>query len=230
MDLYIIGAGNVGGFVAYHAHEMGHYNIKGFIDDDIGKLGSKVFGYSVVGTTDLLLSLKEPTAVVLAIANPLAKEVLLEKIVNNHMLVFPNFIHPNAWLGHGVEIGIGNIIYPGVSINYETEVKNFCTINLNSAIGHNCTLEDFVTLSPGVNFGGFTHVSVKGFVGIGATTLQGTKIGYEATVGGQTMVLQNVPDYLTAVGNPNRLLNRKVYISKNLKTTERKTIPLPIQS
>lgn len=230
MDLYIIGAGNVGGFIAYHAHEMGDYNIKGFIDDDISKLGSTVFGYAVVGTTDLLLNLKEPTAVVLAIANPLAKEALLNKILSNNALLYPNFIHPKAWIGQRVEIGIGNIIYPGVSINYETKIKNFCTINLNSAIGHNCTLEDFVTISPGVNFAGFTHVSVKGFVGIGATTLQGTKIGYEATVGGQTMVLQNVPDYLTAVGNPNRLLNRKVYISEKLKTIERQTISLPMLS
>lgn len=213
MELYIVGAGNVGGFIAYHAQEMGNYQIKGFIDDDITKVGAQIYGYPIVGTTDYLLNINKPIAVVLAIASPKVKEILFNKIMANKLLSYPNFIHPKAWIGEGVEIGMGNVIYPGVSINYETKIHDFCTINLNSAIGHNSTLEDFVTLSPGVNFGGFTHVLSKGFVGIGATTLQGTTIGYEAIVGGQTMLLQNVPNHTTSVGNPNRLLVRETLLS-----------------
>lgn len=215
MELYIIGAGNVGGFIAYHAHEMGDFQIAGFIDDDIRKLGSEVYGHPVVGTTSYLQQIKKPAAVVIAIANPVVKEILLQKITSNPMLCFPNFIHPKAWIGHGVIMGRGNVIYPGVSINYETIIHNFCTINLNSAIGHNSILEDFATLSPGVNFGGFTHVSKKGFVGIGATSLQGTKIGYNAVIGGQTMLLHNAPDYGTVVGNPNRLVRTLKPVEKS---------------
>lgn len=207
--LIIIGAGDVGGFVAKHIKDFGQYDILGFLDDDTEKQGKEFCDLNVLGKIDFLDQLNGTICVALAIANPSAKAVILKKLKSKNGLVFPSFIHPRAWLGNDVTVGEGVIIYPGVSINYETRIEDFTTINMNSAIGHNCMLGRYSTLSPGVNLGGFTSIGQGSFVGIGASTIQGVRIGAKATVGGMTMILKNVPDQVTIVGNPSRIIRKE---------------------
>lgn len=206
MDLYIIGAGDVGGFVAYHVEQMGSFQLKGFLDDDISKHGKLYYGYPVVGNIDVVLNSKELIAVSIAIANPIVKQKIVSRLKLNKQLQFPSFIHPNVWLGQNVQIQEGCIIYPGVCINYESIIQAFSTINMNVAIGHNCLLGACTTISPGVNLGGFTNLGDYSFIGIGASTVQGTTIGKRTTIGGMTMVLKDVPEGATIVGNPGKIL------------------------
>lgn len=209
MDLYIVGAGNVGGFVAYHANEMGEYNVIGFIDDDKSKIDKTFYGYNVVGFLDTLLKVKKKSVVAIAIATPKVRKKIFEILVKNNNLSFPNFIHPNAWICKTINLGIGNIIYPGVVINYETKINNFCILNLNSTLGHNCDLEDYVTLSPSVNLGGFSHIKKSSFIGIGTSMIQGLSIGNESVIGAGTVIIRDIPDYAVAVGNPARIIKYK---------------------
>lgn len=209
MDLYIIGAGNVGGFLAYHVEQFGDFRLKGFLDDDIAKHNEVFYDLKVVGGLDCILYTKETLAVAIAIANPVVKQKIVSILKQNSLIHFPSFVHPQVWQGEKVAVEEGCIIYPGVSINYETQIKAFSTINMNAAIGHNCTLGEYTTLSPGVSLGGFTTIGERSFVGIGASTLQGTTIGKEVTVGGMTMVIKDIPDGATVVGNPARIIKQK---------------------
>lgn len=204
IDLYIIGAGNVGGYIAYHANSMGSYNLKGFIDDDKDKMGKLYYELPVIGGVDSLLDIENEIAVAVAIANPQYKKIIVNKLKKNPNISFPSFIHPSVWIGEKVSIGEGCIIYPGVTINYEAEIKNFVTINMNAAMGHNCRLLDFSTVSPGVNCGGFTELGIGSFLGIGSCTLQSTKIGKNTKVGAGAVVIRDVEDNATVVGNPAR--------------------------
>lgn len=209
MDLYIIGAGNVGGFLAYHINDFEDFHIKGFLDSDPDKINQTIYGVKVIGNEDILNQINKKTAVAIAIANPKVKKKVYDLISNNPHLIFPNFIHPRAWISSNVVYGEGNIIYPGVSINFECEIGNFCTINMNSALGHNCQLHDFVSVSPGVNLGGFTIVEEGAFLGIGASTIQNICIERYSTVGGMSMVTKNVQEGKTVVGNPARVVPGK---------------------
>lgn len=208
--LIIIGAGDVGAFVVKHIDDFGHYEILGILDDNQAKHGEDFCGFKVLGGLDYLTTHRnEDICIALATANPLAKAKILNAIGSESNLNFPSFIHPKVWLGEGVTVGLGTIIYPGVSINYETSIGDFCTINMNCAIGHNCALSTGVTLSPGVNLGGFTGIGEHSFLGIGASTIQGIIIGEESTIGGMSMVLKEVPDRTTVVGNPAKILKYK---------------------
>ena len=40
---------------------------------------------------------------------------------------------------------------PGVVINFQTTIKDHCIINTSSSIDHDCFVDSFVNLSPGVN-------------------------------------------------------------------------------
>lgn len=202
IDLYIIGAGNVGGYIAYHADSMGAYNLMGFIDDDSNKLGRLYYDLPVVGNVDSLLEVEDKIAVAIAIADPQFKNIIVDKLKKNPNISFPSFIHPSVWIGKTVCIGEGCIIYPGVTINYETKINNFVTINMNASIGHNCILKNFSTISPGVNCGGFTELGIGSFLGIGSCTLQSTIIGENVTVGAGAVAIRNVEDGATVVGNP----------------------------
>lgn len=210
MNLYIIGAGNVGGFVAYHANQMGEYNIVGFLDDNKDKHGHLIYNKrKVVGSIDLLNDIDEETAVAIAIANPVAKQAVYNRIKDNTMLVFPNFVHPSVWIGEGVEMGKGCIVYPGVTINFETTLNNFVIINMNAAIGHNCEMCDYSTVSPGVNCGGFTKLGTQSFLGIGSSTLQSTTIGENSTIGAGAVVIRDVPENAVMAGVPAKIINTK---------------------
>jgi len=43
-------------------------------------------------------------------------------------------------------------------------------------------------------------------IGIGATVIQGIKIGKWATIGAGAVVIRDVPDYAVVVGNPARII------------------------
>lgn len=209
MDLYIIGAGDVGGFIAYHANQMGKYTIKGFLDDNQKKHGKSLFTYKVLGGLNYLDNLISETAVAIAIANPVSKQMVYNKIKENTNIVFPNFIHPSAWLGKQVKFGKGCIVYPGVTFNFETVLNNFVIVNMNATIGHNCEFGNYSTVSPGVNCGGFTKLGELSFLGIGSCTIQSTKVGKNSIVGAGAVVIKDVPENAVMAGVPAKVIKIK---------------------
>lgn len=205
--LYIIGAGSVGGHLAMNLEAYdASYQMAGFLDDDPNKIGTTFCGYPVLAPVSKLLEM-ENAAVVIGIAFPRIKEKVYHLLAPNKTLLFPTFVSPSAWISKGVKIGDGSIIYPGCSINYGTEVGDFVVMNMNCAIGHDCRLGDFSSYAPGVNLGGHTKIGRAVDIGIGATTRQFVQVGDEAVVGGQCMVIRDVPDGQTIVGVPGKALD-----------------------
>ena len=119
---------------------------------------------------------------------------------------FPNFISSNSWISNQVKLGKGIIVYPNVSINHESDIDDFVVINMNCAFGHNSTINKCCSLAPGVNLAGFTYVEDFVEVGIGVSTVQNTRIGSNSIIGGQTMLIKDVPKSVKMVGNPGRII------------------------
>lgn len=205
--LVIIGAGNVGGYLSYNIDSFGEYEILGFLDDDQEKHGKILYGKKVLGGLDKLeiLSKVEKLCVVIGISSPVAKQKMYDRI-KAHNVVFPNFIAKNVWLSNQVTIGKGVILYPGVSINYETKVEDFVIMNMNCAIGHNCSIGQYSTLAPGVNLAGFTHLEAMVTVGIGVSTKQNVKLGHSSNIAGQSMLIKDVEPNTTVGGVPAKVL------------------------
>jgi sugar O-acyltransferase (sialic acid O-acetyltransferase NeuD family) len=201
--LLIIGAGNVGKFIAYNINQFTvSYEIIGFLDDDSVKLGNIIAGYKVLGSVESLNEFSEKEiALVLGIAFPEAKSKI--KTRYSHLAFdFPNLISIKSWISNGVLLGKGCIIYPGVCINYESEIKDFVVVNMNCSIGHNCKLDSFVSMAPGANLGGGTHLKRGVEFGIGASTIQNIKVGENSIIGGQSMLIKNVGENKIAAGVP----------------------------
>lgn len=156
--MYIIGAGSVGGHIALNIDEYSEkYHIRGFLDDDPRKIGTKQFGFEVIGKIDRALKFND-AAIVVGIAFPKVKRTLLKKLSSNSSLSYPTLVHERAWISKDVDMGKGCIIYPGTTINFRSAIQDFAVINANCSLGHHTTVGKYSSFAPGVNTGGHTVV------------------------------------------------------------------------
>lgn len=118
---------------------------------------------------------------------------------------FHTFVDDRAILGAGVTMGEGVVICPGVVISANATIKNHVHVNFNSSIGHDTTLQDFVTLSPGVNVMGQVVVGQGAFLGGSACVLPRLSVGQGATIGAGSVCVAPVVAGSTVVGNPARV-------------------------
>ena len=202
--MYIVGAGSVGGHLAYNIETyIKDAEIVGFFDDDPGKVGSDMFGYPVLGPVDELVQLADVN-VVFGIAFPKIKKGIVEKLSVNKTLLYPTLIHEKAWVSKGVTVGEGSIIYPGTTINYGCSVASFVVMNMNCALGHHTTVGNYTSFAPGVCTGGHTEIGDCVEMGVGASTIQNVRIGDRSIVGGQSMVVKDVEKGSRMAGVPAR--------------------------
>jgi sugar O-acyltransferase (sialic acid O-acetyltransferase NeuD family) len=206
--LLIIGAGNVGGFLAYNLEEFDqNFEVLGFLDDDPSKIGKILYGYKVLGpVANIKDYANKEVAVAIGIASPKVKKQIANSLAD-YNLKFPSFISKHAWLSKHVSVGKGVILYPGVAINYETALGDFVIMNMNCAIGHNCAIGNYSSLAPGVNLAGFTFIEEAVDIGIGASTRQNVRIGNNSIVGGQAMIVKSVLPDSIVIGVPGKVTN-----------------------
>ena len=119
---------------------------------------------------------------------------------------FIKAIHPTAILSSYHQISEGSVIMAGVIVNPQVSIGKHCIINTGSIVEHDCFIDDFVHLSPGVSLAGSVSVGEGTHVGIGATVIQGVTIGKWATIGAGTVVINDVPDYAVVVGVPGKII------------------------
>lgn len=103
----------------------------------------------------------------------------------------------------------------GISIPHEAQIgggvriHHFGNIFINPAviIGRNCTLRHGVTIGNRVADGPVPRIGNDVEFGAYAQVLGGVRIGNGAKIGAMSVVLKDVPDGCTAVGNPARIIN-----------------------
>ncbi len=115
-------------------------------------------------------------------------------------------IHPAAAVSPRAAMNEGTVVMAGVSVNSGTQIGRHVILNTNCSIDHDCRLEDFVHISPGVALAGDVSIGEGTHVGIGACIIQGITIGKWVTVGAGTVIIKDIPDYAVVVGNPGKII------------------------
>lgn len=199
-NLIIIGAGSLGVMTLDAALEMNKYETIAFIDD--GKEpNSLIHGYNILGGLNILSKINiSEYDFVIAIANNEIRKMIAEKYILNYV----NIIHPMVSMSRFAEIGKGNIIMPNCSIDPETIIENHVIINKNNSLGHNVIMKNFAQVSPGCNLGGI--IGEGTFIGLGAVVLPEVKIGQQTTIGAGAVVTKDIPNNVTAVGIPAKVI------------------------
>jgi len=105
-------------------------------------------------------------------------------------------------------IGNNNTIREFCTLNRGTEesgitkVGNNCLFMAYVHIAHDCDLKDDIILANGVQLGGHVAIDDYGIVGGMTPVHQFCKIGMHSFVGGGLRVVQDVPPYIIANGEP----------------------------
>lgn len=131
-----------------------------------------------------------------------------------------NIIHSGSVIGgnpqdlkfHGEKtkliIGDNNVIREYCTLNKGTDFSDKTVIGSNCLlmayvhVAHDCVVEDKVILANGVQLGGHSEIGYHATVGGVTPVHQFCKVGMHAFIGGGRVVLQDVPPYILATGEP----------------------------
>jgi sugar O-acyltransferase (sialic acid O-acetyltransferase NeuD family) len=198
--LALLGASGHGKVVADIASALGFTEVL-FFDD--AWPNSIVNGrWPVVGNTSMLIDrLNEFDGVVVAIGNCSTRWKKQEELLEAGA-VLVTLIHPKAHVSPFASFGKGTVVMPGAVVNTDANVGDACIINSGATVDHDCALGHGVHIGPGAHLSGNVIVGACTWIGVGSSIRQATRIGSNVMVGAGAVVLKNVGDEQTMIGNP----------------------------
>jgi len=119
-----------------------------------------------------------------------------------------NAIHPTAVIMEDAILHDNIILQANSFIGYRTEV--FPGVIVTSAhLDHHNVIKECASIGPGVVTAGNVTVGAFARLHPGAVVVNRTKIGRNVTVGAGTVVIKDVPDDVTVVGVPGRIIENQ---------------------
>jgi sugar O-acyltransferase (sialic acid O-acetyltransferase NeuD family) len=98
--------------------------------------------------------------------------------------------------------GVGCIICPDVIITDNVSIGKHCQFNIQTSIGHDCNIGDFVTTAPKVSISGNVTIGNRVYIGTGAIIKEKTYICDDVIIGAGAVVLNDITQPGTYVGIP----------------------------
>lgn len=197
-SLYLYGAGGHAK-VIIEIMENNKLQLSGVYDDKI--TNNVLLGYKVLGrlrAEDILQK-----RFLLAIGNNLHRKAITEKFA----LKYFTLLHPEAAISKRTTLGKGTVVMSGVVINADAIIGNHVIINTSAVVEHDTQIGDFVHVAPHATVCGGVIIGSGSFVGAGAIINPYLKIGKNVIIGSGAVILKDVPDDVTVVGNPGRVVN-----------------------
>lgn len=183
------------------------------VADAAGSSGWRVVGYVALAQnpeTEALANLpylgRTPpdggTALTLVIGRQDVRQRLVEEMGN--ACRWGRVIHPTACVAASAQLGEGTQVLAGAVVNVGAKLGRHVLINTGSIIEHDCVLEDFTQVAPGVVIGGGTRVGAGSYLGLGAKIRDHIRIGCNVRVAMGAVVVADVPDNQLVAGVPAR--------------------------
>lgn len=211
----ILGAGGHAKVVIDIVERVGTHRIVGVFDDDPAKWGTELCGYRVVGGIDEFLQrwrARCPVAVI-AIGDNHVRHKLYRRLAEAG-LTPATAVHPSAVVARDVDLGAGTVVMALAAVNPGCVIGPCAVINTSASVDHDCSLGECVFIAPGARLSGNVQVGDLSFIGTGASIIPGRAIGRNATVAAGAVVITDVPDNVTVVGVPARVVTPTGRISK----------------
>lgn len=210
IPLVIIGAGGHGAEVAAYAHDLG-LRLAGAFDD--GRAAGEWHVTRVLGRlADLPAFCHEHAAVhyITAFGSNDVRLKMVERIdaLRIRNLTAYTLAHSSAWTGAAVDVGEGTLLAPNTLVTTRTTIGDHCILNVKASVSHDCVIGDFCNINPGATVAGNVRLGEGVYLGAGATVIEKRTIGAWTVVGAGAVVTQDLPEGVTAVGVPARIVKR----------------------
>jgi len=212
-DLVIFGTGGfareVRQVVADLERERPRWTLRGFLDGDPARHGTAIRDLPVLGGAAWLAD-RPDVDVAVAVGAPAGRRRVVGALRELGLTDdrFPALVHPRAWIGDHVAVGIGSVVLAGAAVSTDIELGPFAVLNKNCIVGHDAVLEPFVTVAPGASVSGHVRLEEGVDLGAGSVVVQGLRVGAGTVVGAGAVVARDLPPGVTAVGVPARAIRR----------------------
>lgn len=210
LPLLVIGGGH-GAEVAAYARDLG-LAVLGAIDD--AKATGPWRHGAIVGRVDDLPAIcREHGAIqyITAVGDNAARRALVRRIeaLGLAQLSPATLRHRLAWVGEGAQIGAGTLLAPGSLVTVDAHVGRHCIVNVKASVSHDARVGEGCNLNPGSTVCGWAEIGDGAYIGAAATVLDRRKVGAWSVVGAGSVVTQDVPEGVTVVGVPARIVRRQ---------------------
>jgi len=144
----------------------------------------------------------------IGIGNPILRKKLYDKFKDLGGQ-FTSTISPLAFIAtFDVNIGQGSNVLSGAVFSNGVILGKGCIVYYNSIITHDCSIGDFVEISPSVTLLGRSKIGSYSQIGSHATILPDIKIGTNVIIGAGSVVSKDLPDNCVAVGIPAKIIKK----------------------
>lgn len=192
--LAIIGAGDLGYQIAYHAITDKQHQPVGFFDDFKGR-NIEVFGLPILGSiNDVLVEFKAGIFDLIMIGIGYKHFDLRAELFDRFygLIPFGSIVHSSSFVDKSCVIESGVFIYPGCTLDMNVSICHNVVINAGCVIAHDSKVGRHSFLSPSVNIAGFVEIGQKVNLGIGTTVIDNIIIGEYVRTGGGAVVTKNI--------------------------------------
>ncbi len=204
LRVLIYGAGGHGRVSADCLRQIGGFEILGFIDDDDRKKGTRHEGVAVIGTRTSLSTIKKDAkaeGILIAMTNGDLHREMVEYSEGLGLRTI-GFIHPTARISPLAKIDPTAMIFPNVVVHVNAHVSPHAILNTGCIIEHDVEVGRFSHVAPGAVLCGFAKVGELSMIGAGSVVIPSKCIGSNSTIGAGSIVVSDIPDKVTAFGNP----------------------------
>ncbi len=118
----------------------------------------------------------------------------------------PVVVHPNAWQSSSSQIGVVLVVFAQLAIHARAVIGSGAILNTWCSVDYDAKLGDGVHIFPGARLAGEVQAGDHSWIGIGASVIHQIRIGADVTVGAGAAVVRDLPDGVTAMGVPARVL------------------------
>jgi sugar O-acyltransferase (sialic acid O-acetyltransferase NeuD family) len=213
--LVVVGAGGFGREVLDVVDAMNTaaatpvWSIAGVIDDrpteaNLSHLRTR--GVAYLGTTSDLVEgngADRPSHYVVGIGNPSVRRTIAERL-GAAGLSAATVVHPSVTRGFDVEVEPGSVLCAGVRLTTHIRIGRHVHLNLNSTVGHDTTIGDFVSANPLSSISGDCVIEDEVLIGVSGVILNGIRVGRGSVVGGSACVVKDVAPGVVVKGIPAR--------------------------
>lgn len=116
--------------------------------------------------------------------------------------------HPTSRCEHMVVTDCGTFIGAQAIVQTQARLGKHVIVGTGAIIEHDVNVHDFVNIGPGVIIGGGATIGAGTQLGLGCRIRDHITIGSDVTVGMGAVVVEDVPDGVTVMGCPARIVKR----------------------
>lgn len=204
--IVIVGAGGFGREVLDVIEAInaagGSLDFVGFLDDgDVDHEQLRRRNAALLGPTSMLADID--AAYVIGIGSGEVRRKLAATF-DSMGVQAATLIHPVATIGGDSHLSPGCVVAAGARVTTNIRLGRHTQLHVNSTVGHDSVLEDYVSVYPGATVSGNVSLADGVTVGTGANVLPGINVGARAFVGAGAVVTCDVASDITVVGSPAR--------------------------